>query len=82
MTSEEDIKKIREMMEFLVKDKISEKLEKLSSDERKVYDLIGENRDSIQQKTGFAAGKISKIWKDLEEKGLLIKEGKTYRKIV
>lgn len=78
----EDIKKIREMMEFLVRDKILEKLNKLKSEEKKVYDLTGEKREVIQQKTKFAAGKISRIWQDLELKGLLIKEGKGYRKVV
>ncbi len=78
----EDIKKIRELLEFLVKDKLSAKLNKLSADEKKVYDLTGEKRDIIQQKTNFAAGKISGIWQKLEDEGLLIKEGKSYRKVV
>ena len=78
----EDIKKMREMMEFLVKQKVEERLNKLSADERKVYDLTGEKRDYIQKKTGFAAGKISKIWIRLEEKGFLIKRGKSYRKVI
>ena len=82
MTNEQDIKKIREMMEFLVNQKISEKLKKLSADERKVYELTGEKRDFIQRKTKFAAGKISKIWQDLESRGFLIKEGKSYRKVI
>jgi len=83
MTSEQDIKKIREMMELLVKQKISGKLNKLSADEKKVYELTGsEKRSLIESKTGFAAGKISKIWIRLEEEGLLVKEGKSYRKVV
>ena len=83
MTSENDIKKIRELLEFLVKQKIFEKLNKLNSDEKRVYDLTGnKKRDSIETKTGFAAGKISKVWQKLENEGLLIKEGKSYRKVV
>src|SRR3989344_4700136 len=79
----EDIKKIREMLGFLVKQKVSERLNKLNADEKRVYDLTGnEKRDSIKTKTGFAAGKISKIWQRLEDEGLLIKEGKGYRKVV
>jgi len=81
MTSE-DIKKIREMMEFLVKEKLSKKLKELSKDKRKVYELTGEKRESIQQKTRFAAGKISGIWQELESEGLLIKSGKGYRKVI
>ena len=83
MGSELDIKKIKEMLEFLVKQKVSERLNKLSADEKKVYNLTGdEKRDSIEVKTGFAAGKISKIWQKLEDEGLLIKDGKRYRKVV
>jgi len=83
MTSEQDIKKIRELLEFLVKQKVFEKLNKLSSDEKKVYNLTGnEKRDLIQEKTRFAAGKISKIWQKLEAEGLLIKDGKRYKKVI
>lgn len=81
--SEKDIRKIREMLEFLVKQKIIEKINKLNKDERRVYDLTGSGKRSlIENKTGFAAGKISKIWIKLEEEGLLVKEGKIYRKVV
>ena len=76
-----ELKKIRELLEFLVKGKIFESLKKLNSDEKKIYELTGEKRDIIQQKTKFSAGKISKIWIDLESKGLIIKEGKGYRRI-
>ena len=83
MTSEQDIKKIREMMEFLVKQKISEKLDKLNSEEKKVYNLTG-NKGQVEmvKVTGFSAGKISKIWQKLESRGILVKEGKGYRKVV
>lgn len=79
----EDIKRIRELLEFLVKQKVSDKLNKINADEKKVYDLTGnDKRDLIESKTGFAAGKISKIWQKLEDEGLLIKEGKSYRKVL
>jgi hypothetical protein len=81
--SEQDIKKIREMLGFLVKQKISERLNKLGSDEKKIYDLTGEKGQVEMVKvTGFAAGKISKIWQKLEDEGLLIKEGKSYHKVI
>ncbi len=78
----EDIKKTREMLEFLVKQKISEMIYKLSEDEKKVYEVTGNKRSSIENMTGFAAGKISQIWQKLESEGLLIKEGKFYRKVI
>ncbi len=83
LSYEENIEKIREMMEFLVKDKISEKLNKLKADEKKVYDLTGEkSQPQMVILTGFSAGKVSGIWQKLEDEGLLIKEGKSYRKVV
>ncbi len=82
MTSEQDIKKIKEMMEFLVRQKIAEKIKNLSADEKKVYNLTGRKRDIIQKETNFAAGKISGIWAKLESEGLLIKEGQSYRKVI
>ena len=69
-------------MEFLVKQKISEKLGKLRKDEKRVYELTGKKRSEIEKETNFAAGKISRIWQDLESKGLLTKEGKSYKKVV
>jgi hypothetical protein len=80
--TKEDIKRIRELLEFLVKQKISEKIKKLSADDKIVYDLTGKKRDFIQERTGFAAGKISRIWSELEEKGVLVKKGKSYKKVV
>jgi len=82
MTNEKDIKRIRELLEFLVKQKIVEKIKKLPVDDKKVYELTGKKRDFIQGKTGFAAGKISRIWIELEEKGVLIKKGKFYKKVI
>lgn len=80
MTSEEDIKKIREMMELLVKQKVSEKVSKLNEDEKSVYDLTGQTE--IARTAGFSSGKVSMVWQRLAEKGLLVKEGKGYRKVI
>jgi len=83
MTSEEDIKKIREFMGFLVKDKISKKLKKLNETERKIYYLTGEKGQTEIVKSLNASSKtVSKIWKELESEGLLIKEGTKYRKVI
>jgi uncharacterized membrane protein len=82
MTSEQDIKKIKEMLEFLVKQKVIEKVNKLGSDEKKVYNLTGDKKVAdMSSITGFSAGKISKIWQNLESEGLLIKYGKVYKKV-
>ena len=83
MTNEKDIKKIREMMEFLVKQKISEKLKKLNETERKIYDLTeGKSQAEIINLLKVSSKTISKVWMKLENEGFLLKEGKGYRKVV
>ena len=80
--TEEDVKKIREMMEFLVKERVSKKLKELSSDEKKVYELASKSESEMIKITGFSAGKISKIRQKLESEGLLVRESLRYRKVV
>lgn len=83
--TQDDIKKIREFLEFLVKQKISERINKLLSSERKVYDMSGVKGLSVKiiaKKTGLSVGKISGLWQKWESEGFLIKDGKSYRKVV
>ena len=83
MTSEQDIKKIREMLEFLVKQKVSERLNKLNGIERKIYDLTGEKgQTEIVKILNTAPNTVSNLWKKLESKGILVKDGKGYRKVI
>ena len=83
MKSEQDIKKIREMMEFLVKQKISEKIKKLNETERKIYGLTGKKGQTEMFKTlKVAPNTVSKVWQKLEGEGLLIKKGTKYLKVV
>lgn len=81
--SEEDITKIREMMEFLVKQKIAERIEILSPVESKIYDLTGvKGQTEIVKALKVSSVTISNLWKKLEAEGILIKDGKGYRKVV
>lgn len=83
MTTEQDIKKIRELLEFLAKQKISEKLKKLNETERKIYDLSeGKGQAEIIKLLRVSSKTISKVWMKLENEGFLVKEGKGYRKVV
>ena len=83
MTTEQDIKKIRELLEFLAKQKISEKLKKLNETERKIYDLSeGKGQAEIIKLLRVSSKTISKVWMKLENEGYLVKEGKGYRKVV
>ena len=79
----EDIKKIRVMIGFLVKHKISERLKHLSDIEGKIYELTGiNNQAEIVKSLKTAPNTVSNTWKKLESEGLLIKDGKSYKKVV
>ena len=83
MTSEQDIKKIREMLEFLIKQKILDVLNKLNADEKKIYNLTGEKgQTEIVKILNTAPNTVSNLWKKLESEGILVKEGKGYRKVI
>ena len=83
MTNEQDIKKVREIMECLFKQNIAEKLNKLTETERKIYDLTGKKGHTEMFKTlKVAPNTFSKTWQKLESEGLLIKEGQIYRKVI
>lgn len=77
-----DIKRIRELLEFLVKEKINKKVKKLNSDEKKVYDLASDSVRTIKEKTQFSLGKISGTLQKLEIESVLEKKGKEYRRII
>lgn len=81
----EDIKKIRELMEFLVRKELAGVVKKLSSDEKKIYGLTKDKSISVKEivtQTGFSAGKISNVWQKLADEGLLVKDGRGYRKVI
>ena len=83
MSSESDIKKIREIMECLFKQNIVEKLSKLTDTEKKIYELTGEKgQTEIVKILKTASNTVSNTWKNLEGEGLLIKEGTKYRKVI
>lgn len=70
-------------MEFLVKDKINERVRKLNSIERKIFELTGvKGQTEIVKELKTAQNTISNTWKKLESEGLLIKVGKGYKKVV
>jgi hypothetical protein len=78
------LKKIKDMIEVLTKVKISEILEKELDEpnKKKLYELTGKaTQTQLVKQTGFSAGKISGLWQKWERKGILKKDGKSYKKI-
>ena len=49
---------------------------------RLLYEKAGKiPRTELEKKTKFSGGKISGLWKQWESKGLMVKNGKSYRPI-
>lgn len=74
-----------ELLTVLAKIQLSEVLEAELADpkKRKLYDLTGgpHPRPTIESKVGMSGGAISGHWKRWEQLGLLVKDGKSYRRI-
>jgi len=81
--SHEDIKKIRGLLEFLVKQKIKSRISKLGKVEKKIYELTGhKGQTAIVKSLRVAPNTVSNLWKELEAEGILIKKGKGYQKVI
>jgi len=81
--SNEEIKKIRELLEFLVKQKVESRINKLSPAEKKIYESTGhKGQTAIVKSLKVAPNTVSNLWKKLESEGILIKKGKGYQKVV
>lgn len=79
------LERSNELLAVLVKAQLSEVLEKELADpkQRKLYELTGKNVPirEIAKKTGTSTGAISRTWQRWERLGVLIKEGKQYRRV-
>jgi len=80
----EILNKIHDKIEFLARLQAMPILEnELKTKQlRLLYDNTGTGvpRPKLAKMTGFSEGKISGLWADWELKGLLKKEGKSYKK--
>jgi len=77
-------KKVLEMLEAITKMRLYEILVKELKDskKKKLYEMTGNaKRSQIEKATGFSAGKISAIWQEWHDAGILKKDGKLYKKI-
>lgn len=79
------LERTNELLTILAKSQLSSVLEKELADpkHRDLYDLTGANLPitEIAKRVGISTGKISGIWKRWELAGLVIKDGKQYRKV-
>jgi len=82
---DKQFKRIEDLLETLVKINLAPviKSELSNSKMKRLYEMTGKyGVTEISKNLGFATGKISLIWQKWERHGLLIKEGKSYRKVL
>jgi hypothetical protein len=84
--TKEILLRIEALLAGLLRASTSEKLHEIRLDDtlRKIYGLtdVGGTITQIAKASKVSTGKISGIWKSWEESGLLVREGKSYRKLV
>ncbi len=74
-----------ELLEILVKLQLKSTLSEELSDpqNRKLYELTGDKPvGHISKELKMAAGKISRTWQRWEQQGLLIKDGRSYKRVI
>lgn len=79
----ETLQNIENLLRSLVKISLTETMSRVLTDDRlrDLYLYTGKlKRGDLEKRTGFSAGKISGLWAEWELEGLLVKDGKSYRK--
>ena len=76
--------RIEQLVSGILRAVVSEKLEEIRSDKtlKLIYELTGSvGVAEIAKKARVSTGKISGVWRSWEDAGLIVKEGKSYRKL-
>ena len=79
------LKRIEVLIGAIARVALWEELSEIMADSklRLVYEGAGRiARPEIERRTGFSGGKISRLWKQWEAKGLMVKDGKSYRSVL
>lgn len=79
----EALSRIEDLLKIVVRQLLRETLDQELRDDsvRKVFDLTGTmSRDELVRATGVSAGKISSLWVRWESLGLLVRDGRGYKK--
>jgi DNA-binding NarL/FixJ family response regulator len=81
----ETLRRIDQTLTGILKALLTEQVKTIRSDERlsQIYDMTGTGKavSEIAKKAKVSTGTVSGIWKSWEDSGLIIKSGKSYRKI-
>jgi CRP-like cAMP-binding protein len=81
----QSLRRIEELLALIARAMLADRLDEILSDKshRLVYEQTG--RTPVKQlatKTGLSTATISRLWQKWEQTGLIVKEGKQYRKIL
>ena len=80
--SGEGIKKIRERLELLIKQKVESRISTLSPAEKKMYESpCHQGQTMLIKSQKVAPNTVSNIWKKLGSEGILIKKGNGYQMV-
>lgn len=78
------LKRIEALVAVIAKAALAQPLAEILADKklRQIFEGAGRiARPELERRTGFSGGKISGLWKQWESKGLMVKDGKSYRPI-
>jgi hypothetical protein len=86
-TAEElkSLKRIEDLLTVLVKVSLAETLQSIRADKQQQFLYENTGRVAVKElskRTRFSVGKISGIWQEWESKGLIIKDGKSFKKVL
>lgn len=84
MSDQAKLDRLVTFVEALARMKVAELAERTLKDanEKKLYEFTGKKPvKELADITGFSVGKISGLWQEWHAKGLLVKDGKSYRKL-
>ncbi|TKJ35706.1 MAG: hypothetical protein CEE38_13935 [Planctomycetes bacterium B3_Pla] len=79
------LQRIEVLLTVLVKNQLSDVINKELGDskKKKIYELTGKySASEIGKKVGTSAMTVSRLWQGWENLGLLVKDGKGYRRII
>jgi len=79
------LRRIEELIRAIARATLSERLAEImqDTDHRLLYEQAGYlSVKELAKRTGFSVGKISGLWGKWEQVGLLVKEGKQYRRVL
>jgi len=84
--SSEILLRIEHLLKAILKTRVSRVLEQIHGNSvlRRVYEMTGSDKtiSKIAKAAGVSTGKVSGLWQSWEASGLIIKVGKSYRKLV